>query len=92
MTEQKPEWVGRPNDSSDLELPPATAMERGIKATRAWLEAHKITPYRFALDNGIDTGVIHRLLAGKVKRMSLDLAMRVERGTKGDVPAKTWAE
>ncbi len=91
MNEEKPDvaWVGQPRDSSDLEKP-ATGMERGIKATLAWLAEHKVKPYRFAFDNGIDQRGFLRLLAGRRKRISVEVASKIAHGTRGEVPVEIW--
>lgn len=58
----------------------------GIEATRKWLEDNGIKPYRFALDNGIDPRSFARILK-KETGISLETAVKIERGTKGAVRA-----
>lgn len=92
MNEEKAEevqWVGQPRDSSDLELP-VRGMEQGIKATLAWLAENGVKPYRFAFVNGIDQTSFRKLLAGKRKRISVEMALKIQTGTKGAVALEIW--
>jgi len=57
----------------------------------AWLSAANISQAEMARRCGYDRSNFHRLLAGKLMP-SLALAARIERETKGDVPAVMWAE
>lgn len=92
MNEEKAEevqWVGQPRDSSDLELP-VRGMAQGIKATTSWLKENKVAPYRFAFDNGIDPSSFQKLLAGKRKRISVEMALKIQTGTRGSVALEIW--
>lgn len=84
----RPPEPSAPPATEPVELTPG--MARGIEATLTWLAAHDVTPYRFGLDNGIDPTAFAKLLRGKRKKVSLEVAERVERGTGGDVPLETW--
>lgn len=84
------QWVGQPRDSSDLEPAPADKLARGVAATKAWLAEHKTTPYRFALDHGIDPTAFAKLLRGERKIISLEHASVIEKGTGGAVPLGIW--
>jgi len=63
----------------------------GVEATLKWLNEHGIKPYRFALDNGIDPRSFSRLLK-KQTGISLENAMKIERGTKGEVKASMFVK
>lgn len=84
------QWVGQPRDSSDLEPAPADKLARGVEATKAWLAERKMPPYRFALDHGIDPTAFAKLLRGERKRISLEHASVIEKGTGGAVPLEIW--
>jgi len=58
----------------------------GIEATRRWLAENNVAPYRFAIDNDIDPAGFGRILKRK-NGVSLETAVKIERGTKGAVTA-----
>lgn len=88
MEQAQVQWVGSPRDSSDLDEKRATTA--GVAATLAWLKKHDVAPYRFAFDNGIDQSAFRRLLAGERKSVSVTLALKIEKGTGGEVPVAAW--
>lgn len=63
----------------------------GIEATRKWLEANGVKPYRFALNNGIDPKILSRLLNNQ-GGVSLETAVKIERGTNGEVKAEMFVK
>lgn len=65
-------------------------LHRGIAALNAWLELHKLSVNRFAIQNGIDPSLLGKVMRGAVKRMSVDLANKIDRGTRGEVPVSVW--
>lgn len=62
-----------------------------VEVLERWLEAHGTTPYRFALDNGIDPSVIRKSILHR-RGFSRETALRIERGTNGEVPAKLFTK
>jgi len=58
----------------------------GFEALGKWLEENGIKPYRFAIDNGIDPAGFSRILKRQTG-VSLETAVKIERGTKGVVKA-----
>lgn len=73
-------------------LPTNHPLYRGIETLRAWFEAHKTNANRFAIQNGIDPSVLGKLMRGVTQRMSMDLANKIDRGTRGEVPYGIWLE
>lgn len=66
-------------------------LAEAVTALERWLEAHDTTPYRFALDNGIDPSVIRKSILHH-RRVSPETAQRIERGTRGEVPARLFSK
>lgn len=65
-------------------------LHRGIEAFRTWLEAHNTNANRFAIQNGIDPSLLGKFMRGMTQRMSADLANKIDRGTRGEVPFAIW--
>lgn len=84
------QWVGQPRDSSDLET--ETGMSRGVRVLLAWCRAHDVTPYQFALRSGIDPSTMRRLCVGKRESMSVDIGLKIQTGTGGEVPLEIWGK
>lgn len=61
-------------------------------ALKAHLKANAIKPSAFARDIDYDKSNFHRLLNNKRAWPSLDLALRIDRATKGKIPMSAWAE
>lgn len=63
----------------------------GIVELRAWLKKKEVSPYRFALNNGLDPSDFGKFLKkGFDARVSVEVAFKIERGTGGDVPARLF--
>lgn len=60
-----------------------------VAVLERWLKEHGTTPYRFALDNGIDPSVIRKSMLHR-RGFSPETALKIERGTGGEVPAKIF--
>lgn len=71
-------------------VPDDHPLRAGIEATTKWLADHKTTANRFAILHGIDPSALSRVLRGTQQRMSVDMANKIERATKGDVPYHLW--
>jgi hypothetical protein len=67
-----------------------SALGEAVAVFEGWLREHDVTPYRFALDNGIDPSVIRKNLLHH-RGVSLETALKIERGTAGEVPAKLFS-
>lgn len=65
-------------------------LRAGIEAIRVWLTARGISANRLAIQNGIDPSLLSKLMRGEIKRMSMDMASKIERATDGDVPLTVW--
>lgn len=55
-----------------------------------WLAEQDIKPADFAAELDVDHTTIWRIIKGKSKP-SLDLAVAIERRTKGRIPVEVWA-
>jgi hypothetical protein len=76
--------MGKQKKSSDR-----VPLTRGAIALAEWCARKKISPYQFAMDNELDRLSVKRLLDGRRgRRVSVDLATGIERGTGGDVRAE----
>ena len=58
-------------------------------ALSRWLKDNGTTPYRFALDNGIDPSAIRKIILHH-RNVSPETALKIERGTRGEVPARLF--
>ena len=56
-----------------------------------WVEAHGWTRQQLADELGIVRGSVDRLCNG-LRRPSLDLALKIEALTEGEVPVSYWAK
>lgn len=65
-------------------------MMPGIDTLTRWLAAHDKSYYVFALQIGWDPPAIRKLLDGKVARVSVELAAKIEDATEGVVPIRSW--
>lgn len=63
---------------------------RGGRALRAWLNANKLNIPNFALKNNLQRVTVQRVISGDRRRVTVDLAMRIQRATNGDVPVDVW--
>lgn len=63
----------------------------GPTALQTYLDANKFTAHGWALANGIDPSTVNKLLNGK-QGASLELAVRIEDATGGEVPARLWVK
>jgi hypothetical protein len=73
-----------------MTIPDDHPLRTGIEALRHWLDDHRTNANRFAIQNGIDPSVLGKLLRGTTRRMSVDLANKVERATSRGVPYEVW--
>lgn len=63
----------------------------GIVELRAWLKKKEISPYRFALNNGLDPSDFSKFLKkGFDARVSVEIAFKIERATDGEVKASSF--
>lgn len=58
---------------------------------KKWLDANDVTPAEFARRVEYDRSNFHNLLKRNIWP-SLDLALKIERETGGEVPMQAWAE
>lgn len=65
-------------------------LQRGIEALNAWLTPRKLSINRFAIQNGIDPSLLSKCMRGATRRISMDLAHKIERATGGAVPLTVW--
>jgi DNA-binding transcriptional regulator YdaS (Cro superfamily) len=62
----------------------------GATLLRRYLKRNQLSPRAFALREGVNPSSISRALQGK-RGLTVESAAKVERGTRGEVPAASWA-
>lgn len=62
----------------------------GVKVLNEWLAAHEITGRKFALKIGYDPDEFVKLVQGKRKWVSVELAAKIEDATDGVVHMRLW--
>lgn len=65
--------------------------KHGATLLQRYLQSRGISLYAFCRDNRLDRIALSRLLKGERKRVSVDIALRVQRATGGAVPVASWA-
>lgn len=65
---------------------------RGSVLLREYLNSNHIPAKSLAAKSGIDAGRIGRLLRDTSPRVSVTMAMAIERATDGAVPVTSWGE
>jgi hypothetical protein len=62
----------------------------GAALLRAWLAERRITPHRFAVENGLDPSEFSKVLKGVRRSVGVPFAVAVEDATRGDVSVRAW--
>jgi hypothetical protein len=62
----------------------------GAVLLKHWLAERRITPHRFAVDNGLDPSEFSKVLKGVRRAVGVPFAVAVEDATQGIVPVRSW--
>lgn len=73
-----------------MTLPEDHPLRAGVDALSDWLTAHKTNPNRFAVQHGIDPSTMSKLMRGVTRQLSMDVAHRIARATRDEVPLAVW--
>lgn len=65
-------------------------LHKGISDLQKWLDTNKLSANRFAIQSGIDPSILGKLMRGKMRRVSVELAYLIEKGTSGAVKYTAW--
>jgi len=70
--------------------PSNPSVTRGALMLDAWLTLHAVPVPDFAEKHGINRLALQRAMNGTYAKINVELAVAIERATKGDVPVEAW--